>query len=279
MRAAGAGEGTQRGDGTVGGVDADRLTDEETALVLRRAAELELRAPGDSGGLDPATLEEVAMEVGLSRRSVRRALAELRVGALSPQPASRPRSNRLFGPGTLAVSRSVPGAAPVVEAAVHDFLERQLFRVLRDVGGRSVWVPREDLKASVRRSIDRKIQKRLCLEDACRIEVAVADDPGEGGPRSLVHLHLDLGAVRRASAAMVVGGGAVGVVAVGGSFLLLGLDPVTAAAVPAGAAAAVAGHRMGTAHHRRQSQAVETALQGMLDGLERPSRATGHRRT
>ena len=260
-------------------MDGDRLTDEETAIVLRRAAELERRAPGDADGLDPATLEEVAMEVGLSRQSVRRAIAELRVGALVPQAERRSdRATRLFGPAALEVSRSVPGALPAVEAAVHDFLEGQLFRVVRDVGGRSLWAPREDLAASVRRSIDRRIQRRLCLEDVGRIEVAVVDDPGEAGARSLVRLRLDLGAVRRASATLVVGGGVVGAAAGGGSLLLLGLDPVTAAAVPAGAAAALAGHRLGAAHHRRQSDAIETALHGMLDALERAGRPAGHRR-
>lgn len=259
-------------------MDGDRLTDEETALVLRRAAELEHRTPGDAGGLDPATLEEVAAEVGLSRQSVRRALAELRVGALAPGPASRwARTTRLFGSGTLAVSRSIPGTPRTVEAAVHDFLERQLFRVVRNVGGRSVWAPREDLAASVRRSIDRRIQKRLSLEDVGRIEVAVVEDPGEAGARSLLHVHLDLGGVRRASAAMVVGGGALGAAAIGGSLLLIGLDPVTAAAVPAGAAAALAGHRLGAAHHRRQSDAIETAVHGMLDALDRPASAADAR--
>ena len=248
-------------------------------MVLRRAAELEQRAPGDAEGLDPATLEEVALEVGLSRQSVRRAIAELRVGVLAPPADRRPvRATRLFGPGTLEVSRGVEGAAPTVEAAVHHFLHGQLFRVVRDVGGRSLWAPREDLAASVRRSIDRRIQRRLCLQDVGRIEVAVVEDPGEAGARSLVHLRLDLGGVRRASAAMVVGGGVVGAAAAGGSLLLLGLDPVTAAAVPAGAAAALAGHRLGAAHHRRQSDAIETALHGMLDALDRPGRAAGHRR-
>jgi hypothetical protein len=261
-------------------VDGDRLTGEETALVLRRAAELEQLAPGDADGLDPATLEEVALEVGLSRQSVRRAIAELRVGALAPQPDRRAaRTTRLFGPAALEISRRVPGAAAPVEAAVHGFLEGQLFRVVRDVDGRSLWAPREDLGASVRRSIDRRIQRRLCLEDVGRIEVAVVDDPGEAGARSLVRLRLDLGAVRRASATMVVGGVVVGAAAAGGSLLLLGLDPVTAAAVPAGAAVALGGHRLGAAHHRRQSDAIETALHGMLDALERPGRAAGHRRT
>ncbi|MFP5376146.1 MAG: hypothetical protein ACLGIO_05105 [Acidimicrobiia bacterium] len=251
-------------------MDGDRLTDEETALVLRRAAELEQHRPDDAGGLDPATLEEAAVEVGLSRRSVRRALAELRAGALAPGPGTRRSpAARLFGPGTLAVSRRLAGAAPAVEAAVHAYLERQLFRVVRNVGGRSAWVQRDDLAAAVRRGIDRRVQKRLCLEDVAGVEVAVVDDPADDGDHCLVHLLLDVGPVRRASAALAVGGGAIGAAAVGGSLVLAGLDPVTAAAVPAGAAAALAGHRLGAAHHRRHRQAVETALHGMLDGLER----------
>ena len=258
-------------------MDGDRLTDEETALVLRRAAELDHQADPDSGGLDPTTLEEVAVEAGLSRQSVRRALAELRLGALADPPATRRASaTRLYGPGTFVVSRAVAASAAAVEGWVREYLEAQLFRVVRDVDGRSLWSPREDLKASVQRSIDRKVQRRLVLGDVRRVHVAVGAEPGPG-TRSLVHLEVDVGQVRRTSTSMAAAGGAVGVTAVGASLVLVGLDPVTAAALPVGGAAALAGHRMGVAHYRNRAGAVATALEGMLDGLERRAAAGGRR--
>ena len=259
-------------------MDGERLTDEETALVLRRAAELDHQPPGQPDGLDPATVEEAAVEVGLSRQSVRRALAELRLGTLTPDAGRGTRAARFLGSGTVALSRAVRGPADDVEAALEEFLERQLFRVVRHVGTRSLWAPRDDLKASVQRSIDRKIQRRLVLGDVCRISLAVVGEPATVEERSLVHLELDVRDVRRASAGMVVTGSVVGAAALGGSLIVAGLDPLTAAAVPAGAAAAVAGHRMGTSHYRTRVAALETALQGMLDGLERPSRTPGRRR-
>ena len=258
-------------------MDGERLTDEETALVLRRAAELDQQPPGRPDGLDPATVEEAAVEVGLSRESVRRALAELRLGTLSPDAGRSRRAARFLGPGTVALSRAVPAPADDVEAGVEEFLERQLFRVVRHVGTRSLWAPREDLKASVQRSIDRKIQRRLVLGDVCRISLAVVPEPG-AAERSLVHLELDVRDVRRASAGMVVTGSVVGAAALGGSLIVAGLDPLTVAAVPAGVAAAVAGHRIGSSHYRSRVTALETALHGMLDGLERPSRTPGRRR-
>lgn len=260
-------------------MDGDRLTDEETALVLRRAVELHSQADPDPGGLDAATLEDVAVEAGLSREAVRRALAELRLGTLVAAPAPRRRRPpRLFGPGTLAVSRVVPYPAAAAEDAVRAYLEGQLFHVLRGTGGRSLWAPRQDLKASVQRSIDRKVQRRLVLGDVSRVQVAVVSEPGSGELRALVHLEVDVRDVRRASTSMVVTGGAVGAAALGGSLLVAGLDPVTAAAVPAGAAIAFAGHRMGASHYRERVSAIDIALQGMFDGLERGAR-TGGRRT
>lgn len=261
-------------------MDGDRLTDEETALVLRRAAELDHETDADPVGLDPATLEDAAVEAGLSRQSVRRALAELRLGALAPAPAGRrTRPSRLVGPDHLGVDRAVGGPAVTVEASVRAYLEGQLFRVERDVGGRSLWCPRDDLKASIQRRIDRRVQRRLVLEDVCRIQFAVVEEPAPEGPRAHVHLEVDVSDVRRASGAMVVVGAAVGAAAVGGSLVLAGLDPVTAAVLPAGAGAALAGHRLGTSHYRQRVSRIETALQGMLDGVERRTGTPGRARS
>lgn len=251
------------------GVDGDRLSDEETALVLRRAAELDSLTDVHPIGLDVAALEDVAVESGLSRRSVRRAVAELHLGTLAAATHQRrSRSSRMFGPGTVVVHRAVRAPVDAVEAPVRQYLEGQLFRAVRNVGDQSLWRPREDLKASVQRSVDRSVQRRLVLGDVSCIQVAVtaAGEPADGW--SLVHLEIDVGDVRRASGRMVLVGSALGVAAVGGSMILAGLDPVTVAAVPAAAGSAYVGHRRGTAHYRVRVREIETALQGMLDGLD-----------
>ncbi|MGQ0521636.1 MAG: hypothetical protein ACT4PX_10870 [Actinomycetota bacterium] len=253
-------------------MDGERLTDDETALVLRRAAELDHELALDPGGLDPDGLEEVAVEAGLSRESVRRALAELRVGVLAAPSGRTAPSRRLLGPASVAVRRSVPAGAAAAEACVREFLERQLFQVRRDAGGRSLWTRREDLKASVQRSVDSKVQRRLVLVDVCEVQLAVVPEPGPGPQRSLVHVQLDVREVRRAHGAWLATGGVVGAAALGGSLALAGLDLVTAAAVPLGAGAVAFGHRTGSGLYRRRVRALETAVHGLLDGLERPAR-------
>lgn len=252
------------------GVDGESLTDEETAVVLHRAAELDHERSLQPAGLDTATLEAAAVEAGLSPESVHRALAELRVGALDRLVADRTRkASRLLGPSTIVVRRNVPGGAAMVESSVKEFLERQLFRVRRDVRGRSLWTRREDLKASIQRSVDSHVQRRLVLGDVCDIQLAVVADPGPGLEWSLVHLELNVREVRRAHAAWVAAGGAVGAGALGASLALAGADPVTAAAIPLGVGTVAAGHRLGSALYRRRVGELETAVHGLLDSLER----------
>src|SRR5918995_2659393 len=71
-----------------------RLTSEEVARVLHRAAEIDAAADGLDGAdhYDAAAIEQAAEEVGLSPASVRQAVAELRVGALPPDVTKRGRA-------------------------------------------------------------------------------------------------------------------------------------------------------------------------------------------
>ncbi|MEE8175809.1 MAG: hypothetical protein V3T97_04300, partial [Gemmatimonadota bacterium] len=60
-------------------------TEKEVGLILRRATELQRSEPSarDPAGLTLAELEEVATEVGIDARYLRRAAAELEVGGSS----------------------------------------------------------------------------------------------------------------------------------------------------------------------------------------------------
>src|SRR5262249_16119522 len=62
----------------------DGLTQDQVALVLRRAADLDrhLGQTAPEPTLDPAAVEQAAIEAGISRAAVRRALAELHSGLL-----------------------------------------------------------------------------------------------------------------------------------------------------------------------------------------------------
>jgi len=68
----------------LGGMDGEGLAEDEVALVLRRATQLDGASTPDPVKRTPQALEAAAVEVGLSRDAVRQALAEMRAGTLHP---------------------------------------------------------------------------------------------------------------------------------------------------------------------------------------------------
>ena len=245
------------------------LSQDEVALVLRRAAELDRDASyAPTSGLDLAALEQVAMEAGISLPSVRRAVAELRAGALDRAPVRR---RAWLGPATLTLCRTIPGPASAVEQELHRFLVRELFELRRDFGDRTWWVPRRGLDARVRRTIDRGVQRRLILRDVQHVEVSVVDEPGFDDDRVLVRLEIDVRAQRRAQgkvkcAAAALGGGLAALTA-----SLAGIEPLLLVTTAAGAGIVVGGHRVGTSLYRNRVGEIESGVAGILDRLERPA--------
>ncbi len=250
------------------------LSEQEVALVLRRAAELDLTADGDGPGLDVATVEESAVEAGLSRQSVQAALAELRLGVL--QAVGAVPSRRILGPATVTVRRTVPGPEADVRARLRGHLGRELFRVRREQGDHASWARRDDLRASVRRKVDKSIQKRLSLSEVRRVEVGVTAEPGSDGRRVLVVVQADVSRICRDRGALVATGGAVGAAMTGGAVVLAVLgDPLLLMAAPAGVGAAAAGYGMGARYYRTRVDDIEVALEAMLDDMERRSLPPG----
>lgn len=248
-------------------VEGERLDDEQIELVLRRASELDGQAPAGQPGLDLEILEEAAVEAGLSRESVRRAVAELRAGALAVD-ADRPARRIALGPPTLTVSRCVPGPFAAVDDILRRFLAKEQFHLRRDFGSSSLWARRQDVGARVKVQVDRSVHRRLLLRDAEQVELAVVEEPGERG-RVMVKLTVDVGSLRRAHRVAVSKGATAGVAVAGVGVLLLG-GPVEALVVPGALAGGAAlGHRRGVRQYRDQVADVETALEGFLDGVER----------
>ncbi|MGI8758614.1 MAG: hypothetical protein ACR2K0_04840, partial [Acidimicrobiales bacterium] len=163
-------------------MEAQRLSEEQIALVLRRAAELDGADDDDPGRLEAFAVEAAAVEAGLSRESVCLALAELRVGALERTGPSGRRS--LLGSASLVVRRVVPGPLAAVERELRAYLAAQLFEQRRHFGDRTVWARREGLMPSLRRSLD--LNHRLTLNGVRQLEVAPADEPGTGRGRVVV---------------------------------------------------------------------------------------------
>jgi hypothetical protein len=239
----------------------DGLTPTESAVVFRRAAELEAAGlHGEAAGLlDPATLEGIGREAGLSPASVRAALAEYRNGALDAIQRN----------ADIVSSRVVPGGRREVCVAIDEFARRNLLLGREGASTTLTWGRRPGVSAAILRSFGGK--KRHPLVALRELRAAVADHPDGPG---LVRVRLEgtlvfptgllpLGA--KLFAAGGVGAGATGLalavpeLAAGDAVLATGAS----IAVTLGAAGA------GVRAYRASVARTETALDGFLDRLER----------
>lgn len=251
-------------------MEGDRLDEEQIALVIRRATELDAQSPDAQPGLDLVLLEEAAVEAGLSRESVRRAVAELRAGALSTDAGGRP-GRVALGPTSITVARCVPGPREAVDAILRRFLANEQFSLRRDFGTMSSWTRRQDVGARVRVQYDKSIHRRLLLRDAEQVELAVVDEPGGAG-MVMVKLGVDVRPLRRAHRLALGKGAGFGLAAASVGVVLLGM-PEAVVVVPAVTASGVAlGHRAGVRRYRSSVSDLETAVEGFLDGIERRAR-------
>jgi hypothetical protein len=198
---------------------------------------------------------------------VRRAVAELRAGALAADAERRGRRTAL-GPPTLTVSRCVPGPLAAVDDLLRRFLAKEQFHLRRDFGTTSMWARRQDVGARVKVQVDRSVHRRLLLRDAEHVELAVVEEPGERG-MVMVKLTVDVGSLRRAHRVAVTKGTTAGAAVAVGGLLLFGM-PVEAIVVPGAlAGGAAVGHRRGVRQYRDMVADVATALEGFLDSVER----------
>lgn len=247
------------------------LTQEQFEMVIRRAAELQARAAEEAGGgaLTETEAIRIGREIGISPQHLRRALAETGGAAEAPPGLAV----RLFGPGWVHASRTVPGN----EGAVRDQLDRYLLN-------------RERL-APVRRFPERTTYARARGNELVRIlqltqetlmsrrqqplvgagfklrraqEVAVAVQPLEEG-YSYVTIGADLSNLRTGLAVTgaALGGGAGLTVA---ALLGVAIDPAAALlGVPL-----VPGTMWGTRMAQVKTAVhAQTHLESILDCLER----------
>jgi hypothetical protein len=259
----------------------DRLSSDEVALVLRRAADLEARTEGRpvDDGFDTAAVEEAAREVGLSPVAVRQALAELHTGELSTQRQRRaPRVSRSI----VQLARLVPCPPDAVHAAADAFLHRQTFELRRRHGPTTIYRQRKDLSASLRRGLN--FQGAIKLEGVHALTMTVTpvgstvEGDGGGGDasdthRSMVRLVAELrGRAAMNSLANLTGLGTAVMVGVPG-LILISPPAAAAAAVTTGAGVTAGGLAVGNNWWRRRREAVNEVLDGLLDTLdEEPGR-------
>jgi hypothetical protein len=243
-----------------------RLTNEEVARVLHRAADIEAADDPAAGadGYEAAAVVEAAAEVGLSPAAVHQAVAELRAGALEAT-AAPPRNGRRL-PALGATSRQVVHQRVVTQAPqriqseVDRFMRTQMFELRRRSGDRSLYRARGDLMAHVRRRLD--FAGAIKLDGLRTIDVVVTPADDE---RTLVRIRADLVASRgNALATPAAAGGAVTVVTglVGAA---LGEAGLVVASVPAGMVVATSGMRFTGARWQRRRDDVAEALASLLD--------------
>jgi molybdenum-dependent DNA-binding transcriptional regulator ModE len=241
-----------------------RLSSDEVALVLRRAAAIEAadERAGGSDGYEIAAIEEAAREVGLSPSAVRQAVAELRVGALPAEVEPRRRGrSRAVSSRTVSHQRLVTRPPEAVHAAIDRYLRTQMFELRRRSGDRSLYRQRSDLVASLRRGLD--FGGAIKLEGLRTIDVVItpADD------RTLVRVEAELASSR----ANVVAGGAAAGTAVtfvtGLTGALLAEPFLVISSLPAGALVGGSGIRMAGARWRKRRDDLAEVLAALLDRL------------
>ena len=247
-------------------MDGDRLDDEQIALVIRRATELDGQSSAGQAGLDLVLLEEAAVEAGLSRESVRRAVAELRAGALSID--SGPSRRAGLGSTSLTVARCVPGPFAAVDDILRRFLAKEQFHLRRDLGATSSWARRYDVGARVRIQYDKSIHRRLLLRDVEQVDLAVVEEPGDQG-MVMVKLAVDVKPLRRVHRVALGQGAGVGAFAAGVGAVVLGMPEAVVVAPAVAASGLAVGHRVGGNRYRASVGDLETALEGYLDTVER----------
>lgn len=236
-----------------------RLTSDEVAQVLRRAAELEAADGPDAGEYEPAAVVEAAGEVGLSPGAVRQALAELRAGALGDAPGpgrARTATSRL-----VAHQRVVTTPPEEVRASVDRFLRTQMFELRRRSGDRSLYRQRSDLVASLRRSLD--FAGAIKLEGLRTIDVVVtpADE------RTLVRVEAELTASRANALAGGAAAGTAVTLTTGLAGALIAEPLLVMVSLPAGVVVGGSGMRMAGSRWRRRRDDVAEVLASVVDRL------------
>jgi len=239
-----------------------RLTDEEAALVFRRATELDGDGLQRPGGWKVDDLVEVGREVGISPDAIRRAIAELAPVADGPSLDIAAR-----GPVVRCV-RVVPMPLEVARREIDSWLQGQMFEAVRDRPGTAVFERRRDRRAW--REVLRDREGRFRMRPVERVLVAAATVPGDAGSTS-IRVEAEL-KHRRGERAVDAAKGWTGWAVVGGAVVLISSAPLApfliAAPFVAGGIGGVAWRRAG-AEEQAERAAVELAVEGALDKLER----------
>jgi hypothetical protein len=251
------------------------LSPEQLQLVLKRAVELDGRSNttlSPSGATSEEELQRLAEEVGLEPATVRRALAELKVGTLEPQRHRAGPWGRLldagYGRSEVELQRPLDGTARAATQRLHDELARRLLRVKRHAGDTTVWEPDTTPQARLMRLADFSRKYDLALADELEVIAVDAGAGGEAGraaDTALVRLSARLPERRRS--ALV--GSTLGAAAAAGFVAFVGWViedfSVLDAALTTTTAVGVLGWARG--RYRRAVERAKLSMEQLLDAL------------
>lgn len=255
-----------------------RFSQEEAALVFRRAAELEAGATsgGTDEGFDREQLVEIGREVGLSAGSVRLAMDEVRhdpsLVAAPPEPAGL----------AIVLARSVPGPWAEVAFSVESLARRNLLALRRRSSDTTVWTPDARVATSVLRRLSTRTARPLLA--VSRLTASLAEGPGRPGEVALTlraelatprHRILRFRTQARVGTGVAAGVGGLWLTAVHWIDLVpphFGQEhPLAALGLVGGTALTWASIRHGVRSYRSALRSTEDALALFLDRLERRS--------
>jgi hypothetical protein len=243
---------------------ARRLSQEDLAIVVQRAAELHIAGEDDSTEimLDEETVLDVLREAGLSEDAAGQALSEWQRGNLSrgvtlPTPAPRSRLEP-----TATVARQLP-IAPDRMADIFDAAARkQFFHRGRRVGLGGDWLPKTGMLAELRRGLD--FTGTLLLKDVDRISLDVR--PASRG-HCRVTLSAEVSTYRSWLVGTLIGVPAFAAVAMGIGGLTQEMYELAFVGTPL-AAIATGGGYQGAAHLlEKRREKTREALDVLLDRL------------
>jgi hypothetical protein len=249
---------------STGGGLPHRLSTDEVALVLHRAAELEAETTGTDPdqGFEASVIVDAAEEVGLSPYAVRQALAELRAGALPVLPETQGYVARLVGPSTVTESRVVACPPRQVLATADDFFRRRSFDLRRRQGLWMVYRERQDLWRYLRRVTD-TLEGTRTLAGVETVTVTVSP-MAEG--ECMVRVAAALQASRRGVVTMGTGYGLVAVT--GLAAVATGEPTALLIGAPVGAVISARGLGRRRRWRRRRCDDISDGLAAFLDALE-----------
>jgi len=236
-----------------------RITREQLERIIQRAAELQAGEMDTGEGMTEQELLKLGSDVGIPGRFLRQAMYEEAAGGAALE---RGFAARWIGPRVLLAHRVVPGDKAALEQAIADFMtEEEAMTPMRRLPDRTVWERQKGLFAEMKRGLslqgkayhlaraqDVSVQLNALEHGYCHAELAA--DVGNLRERAL------------AGAATLAG---VGVVVAVVLAVVPGLDLLAPLAVLAGLVLAAFRARS----HRGQAARVQTALEQVLDRLER----------